>query len=146
MNSYRSRGFSLIEILVTMVLVSVGLLGVASMQALNMKNNANSTLRTQASVLAYDAIDRLRANRTRALNDEYDVANIAAVNLGGLANGIVKTDLTDWQTALIGFLPGGTGTISVAAGILTVTVQWTERDNFSAGGSRNLSYTLTTQL
>ncbi len=59
-----SRGFTLIEVLVTMIILAVGLLGLAGMQIAGMKANHSALLRTQATFAAYDLADRMRANPT----------------------------------------------------------------------------------
>jgi|25BtaG_2_1085352.scaffolds.fasta_scaffold01502_4 type IV pilus assembly protein PilV len=69
-NSGREKGITMIEILVTLVIVSVGLLGAAAMVIKGLESNRNAYLRTQASILAYDMADRIRANRNNA--DSYD--------------------------------------------------------------------------
>ncbi|WP_206606719.1 type IV pilus modification protein PilV [Steroidobacter cummioxidans] len=56
------RGFTLVEILVTVVLISVGLLGVAALQLTTLRGNQDAYVRSQASVLAGDILDRMRVN------------------------------------------------------------------------------------
>ena len=75
----RSSGFSLIEVLVALLILLIGLLGVVRMQLLSVQNNQGAYLRTQATYIASDMLDRLRANRAgrnslQASNatDEYD--------------------------------------------------------------------------
>ena len=58
----RQAGFSLIEVLVTMVVLSIGLLGVAGMQASGLRNNHAVYTKTQATNLAMDMAERIRAN------------------------------------------------------------------------------------
>jgi type IV pilus assembly protein PilV len=70
--SYRQRdivggvrhigGFTLIEVMVSMVIMSVGLLGIFAMQSRALMDNQDAYLRTQAIALAYDMGDRIRAN------------------------------------------------------------------------------------
>ena len=55
-------GFSLLEVLITVVIVSIGLLGLAGLQATGLQNNQKAYHRSQATVLAYDLTDRIRAN------------------------------------------------------------------------------------
>jgi type IV pilus assembly protein PilV len=71
------QGFSLVEVMVSVLVLSGGLLGLAFLQAQGMKFNAEAYQRTQATVLAYDIIDRLRANPTAAHGDAYVVASSA---------------------------------------------------------------------
>ncbi|MFZ3288159.1 MAG: type IV pilus modification protein PilV, partial [Telluria sp.] len=62
----RQQGFSLIEVLITMLIVSIGLLGIAGIIVTNLKHNQSSYARTQASLLVSDIVDRMRANRAAA--------------------------------------------------------------------------------
>lgn len=61
-NHTKTKGFTLVEVLVSMVILSVGLLGLASLQSLALKDNQDAYLRSQANFLAYEMNDRLRAN------------------------------------------------------------------------------------
>jgi type IV pilus assembly protein PilV len=56
------RGFTLVEVLVTIIIMSIGLLGVAGLQLASMRSNHSAYLRTQATLAAYDLIDRMRAD------------------------------------------------------------------------------------
>ena len=59
----KSRGFTLLEILIAVGVLSIGLLGIAGLQALGQRSNHSAYLRSQATALAYDMIDRMRANK-----------------------------------------------------------------------------------
>ena len=62
-NSYPSmQGFTLIEVLIAVLVLSIGLLGLASLQAASLKNNYGAYMRSQASILANDMADRIRSN------------------------------------------------------------------------------------
>jgi len=74
----RQQGFSMVEVMVSVLVLSGGLLGLAFLQAQGMKFNAEAYQRTQATVLAYDIIDRLRANPASAHADAYAVASSSA--------------------------------------------------------------------
>ncbi len=82
----RQRGFSLVEVMVSVLVLSGGLLGLAFLQAQGMKFNAEAYQRTQATVLAYDIIDKLRANPTAAHNDAYVVATSNAAKTAATAS------------------------------------------------------------
>ncbi len=58
----RQYGFSLLEVLIALLVLSIGLLGLAGLQTLGLKFNMQSYQRTQAALLAYDIVDRMRAN------------------------------------------------------------------------------------
>src|SRR5690606_27536649 len=67
------QGITMIEILVTVVIISVGLLGAAAMVINGLESNRNAYLRTQASILAYDMADRIRANAGQVASyDNFD--------------------------------------------------------------------------
>ena len=59
----RLAGVGLIEVLVALTILSVGLLGVAAMQVLALRNNTSATDRSMAVILSYSIIDSLRGNR-----------------------------------------------------------------------------------
>ena len=62
MGSKAQRGVSLLEVLITVLVLSVGLLGLAALQATGTKFNHGAYLRTQATALAYEMSDRMRTN------------------------------------------------------------------------------------
>src|SRR5699024_7298926 len=69
----RMGGLTLIEVLVTMLVLSIGLLGLAGLQALMLYQHHSAYQRSQATILTYDIIDRMRTNRNAALNGDYDL-------------------------------------------------------------------------
>jgi type IV pilus assembly protein PilV len=131
------QGFTLIEVLVALVILSVGLIGLAALQTGGLRNNNSAVIRSQAVLAAEDILDRMRANRTDALGEDYDIALGTAVD--GTYTGMVLTDLTEWRGSLSLQLANGDGSVDVSGGIATVVVQWTE-----AGG--NDSVTAVTRL
>ncbi len=75
----RSRGFTLIEVLVSMIILAVGLLGIAGLQAMGLRNNQSALLRSQATLCAYDMSDRMRTNSQGFSADNYDEPASTAV-------------------------------------------------------------------
>lgn len=73
-NAKRQHGVGLIEILISLLVLSIGLLGMSALQINASKQSHSLMLRTQAINLAYDIADRLRVNSTQAFNDNYLVA------------------------------------------------------------------------
>jgi type IV pilus assembly protein PilV len=116
------RGTTLIETLVALVVLSVGLLGIAALQMTSLRNNRGAHLRSQAQVMAYDITDRMRANRTDALANAYVIA-LAATPTGA---GLVLTDLQQWKNTLAAALPGGDGAIERDGDMFRITIRWTD--------------------
>ena len=114
-------GFSLLEVLIALLVTSVGLLGLAALQVVSLKQNHNAYLRSQATFLAHDMVERLRANRQQAFTGAYDVS---FGDTGG--SGLAATDLTQWQASIDAMLPAGDGAVDVdgASGLATVSVRW----------------------
>ncbi len=118
-------GFTLMEVMVALLILSIGLLGIAALQAKSLKINHGAYQRTQAIFLAYDMMDRLRANRTAAL------AGDCNISMGATLSGteLCDTDVTEWQIDYVqAFLPEGQGEINCnqASKVCIVTVQWDE--------------------
>ncbi len=131
LNQRASAGFTLIEVLVTMVVLSIGLLGLAMMQTVSLKYNHNAQLRTQATAFAYDILDRMRVNRNQAnaytseLPNPAPTCNHALSPTGDLA----ARDLAQWRNLLACQLLDGQGAITINGDMVTVTVCWSERIN-----------------
>ena len=123
---HKESGFSMIEVLVALLVLAIGLLGVAGVQLLSMQQTANSTLRSEATLYAQTAADRVRANGGDVL-DSADLAQLEA-NM----QQVLGAD-SDLQ-------------ISVSADVAQITVQWTERDPFSDSGSATQTLTMNASL
>ena len=73
-----SRGFTIIEVLVSMVILSIGVLGLGMLQMAAMQNTQGGYLRSQATILAYDIIDSMRANIPAVTGGDYHITMAAA--------------------------------------------------------------------
>jgi type IV pilus assembly protein PilV len=121
-----NHGFTLIEVLIAMVVIAMGLLGLAGLQATNLKNNQSAYFRSQATQLAYDIADRMRVNNTNSGAD-YDTktgscltepddakkqlclekCKTAACTTAQMAD----YDLNNWGIKLANILPSGEGIV-----------------------------------
>lgn len=132
-------GFSMIEVLVTIVVVSLGLLGFAGLQAHSLKSSTIALHRSYATMLAYDIVDCMRANRAAAIGSNYNLG-FATPAVGGTVAG---DDMVAWKTALTNSLPGGQGQVTVnAQGSVQVDIRWGE----SINSDRTLTFTTQTSL
>ena len=133
-------GFTMLEVLIAMLILSVGLLGLAGLQATGIKNNHSAYMRSQAVVYGYDIIDRMRANRQSALSGGYNIAMGAGAPTG---SSITQTDLRQWKFLIAAHLPAGDASANVNGGTVTVVVQW---DDSRADGNVTESITVQTEL
>lgn len=134
----REKGLSLIEVMVTLFVTSVGLLGIAAMQAKSLQFNHAAYLRSQANILAYDMADRMRLNRDSARVGQYNLSLSAGKPE---ASSTAATDQNQWLTLIESVLPSGDGSVSCASNVCTLTVQWRE-----AGRNADDSFTYKTQI
>ena len=118
-------GFTLLEILVALLVLSVALLGLAGLQTQGLRGNQSAFLRSKAVQNSEDILDRMRANRAAALSGNYDIA-LATAPAGPAYSGMVLTDLSEWKAVLAAALPAGDGTVEVNGNVATIEVQWTE--------------------
>ena len=116
-NCSLATGFTLIELLIAVLVLAIGLLGLAAMQAQGLKSNNSAEKRTEATFLAMDIIERMRA--TQELNDDpnkppkiddvfndFDAGSISSCVAGEPCR-IAQQDLRDWTTAVKAQLGGG---------------------------------------
>jgi type IV pilus assembly protein PilV len=91
LSAKRQSGVTLIEVLITLVVVSVGLLGMVAMQSISMKNAQGSHHHTLATAIAYDALDRVRL----AVDGSTVAGNVPAAVLTDVANVYTAARFTD---------------------------------------------------
>ena len=134
------------EVLVAMLILSIGLLGIGKLVMTALKANDSAYMRSQATALAYAILDDMRANRQTAMTQGYDVAMAtpysASSSMCYLATctgtQLAEYDVSQWRLKLgadeptvAGALPGGNGSIVTVTGTnnqttATITVQWND--------------------
>jgi type IV pilus assembly protein PilV len=102
------RGFTLIEVLVALLVLSAGLLGIAAVALARLQVNRSALAQVQAALLAADLADRLRANRLP--DDAYACGDPCRAESGG--NPLAVTDLEEWLVAVASTLPEGRAAIT----------------------------------
>lgn len=146
----RQSGLTLIEVLVAIVIISFGLLGVAALQLTGLKNNQSAFNRSTANILAYDMLDRMRANKAALIAGSYNTGGIFwdyATNAPGSTTVMKDADIKDWLLALQKRLPSGKGKIEAAASatVLRVTIQWDDTRGTNTTGSETKSLSVEAQ-
>jgi type IV pilus assembly protein PilV len=144
------RGFSMVEALVALVILSVGLLGIATLFIEGMSSNRSAVYRSQAVHLAADLAERIRSNRDGSYSLEPDgepaLQHCIAAGLGCTPLALAQDDLSRWLVAIHDTLPGDgeqtpRGTVSVDTSTTpftyTLTISWSE-----PGVAGPLSYVL----
>ena len=116
----KNTGFTLIEVLIAMLVLAVGLSGLAGLQATRLKNAQSAYNRSVATELAFDLADRMRANNTPNGLSVYismlpvnalAQANCVAVSTLCPSNVMAQNDLYEWNLALVTTLPSGQGIV-----------------------------------
>lgn len=139
------RGFSMIEVLVTLMVVSLALLGTAGLQAHSMRLNQGGQYRSLAVFLAADLAERMEANRVGALAGNYElpITTGAAFLVGTTAPSsacvsnpcspvaLANFDLSNWQSLVAKSLPQSSWSVvqttNGARNDFTITIGWIDR-------------------
>lgn len=135
----KNNGFTLIEVLIAMLILAGGLLGLAGLQAASLRNNLSAYNRSQATQLAYDMADRMRANpveTNKFATSAYVATSTAAVTPSCKTVStsctpalMAQTDRAQWNTNISSAIPGGTGSIRVDATTRIFTITITSDDD-----------------
>lgn len=144
----KQQGFTLLEILVAIVVMSLGLLGLAGLQAASLRNNQTAYYRGIAAQQVYDMADRIRANLAGVAGGSYDnlgantpvnpnCFNEDVGNVGCTPATMAVTDHRQWNLNNAFLLPGGVGTVDCIQGpgaacsgglnalrVFIITVRW----------------------
>ncbi|HHM04228.1 MAG TPA: type IV pilus modification protein PilV [Gammaproteobacteria bacterium] len=137
---WRQSGFTLFEVLIAVLILSIGLLGIAGLQTASLKSNHSAYQRSQAALLAYDMIDRMRANQTGVAAGAYNDLDGSSSDPGCISSGcsaaaMAQYDDYQWGTAISQLLPAGKGKVSGAGtgSVFTVTVMWDDDQTGATG-------------
>lgn len=129
---HRQKGFTLIEVLITVVILAIGLLGLAGLQLNGLRFTHSAYQRSQATILTNDILDRMRVNRLVAETGAYDIAfgaTPAAANCTGSGvscspGSLASADLGEWKQAIAAVLPAGDGAVERSGTSFVITIRW----------------------
>ena len=132
-------GFTMVETLVALVVLAIGMLGIAALYLNSLQAGRSAIYRTEAVNLAADLADRIRANRAavagygNVYGDGFVPVAACATTAGCTAGELATTDLSGWKAALALQLPNGRGQVVVTPFVApgepnsyVITVQWAE--------------------
>lgn len=135
----KQTGVGLIEILIAVLVLSIGFLGMAALQAKSLSTNNSSMARSMATVASYSILDAMRADRSNALAGAYDGTVKAGPGSCPNAGTLVQTQLHDWCVELgnvLGAADTTQGIVSCNGDQCTVTVQFDD-SRAGDGGATN---------
>lgn len=155
-----NRGFSLLEALLGFLILSIGMLGIASLQAISLKAGKTSVYGSVAMMKVEELFESMRANSTSAALAAYEAAGSGTGTNNNCTGATVCTgvqlaqeDIFWWKKNLTAGLPGAATTVvTYTAAIppsklatMKIDVNWNERDK-DAGGSIAKTYTTTANI
>ncbi len=160
MRNKQSQGFSMIEVLITVVITSIGLLGLGALQLNSMKNINNTQFRSLATLYAYDMAERMRSNQAGVQAGDYDSITgnetVVSCTAACVPSAVAQKDAYEWNQFIKngvngnpdqGALPNGNGAVSNNGGVFTITITWDEQDqNAAVAGISNESFVLTVEI
>jgi type IV pilus assembly protein PilV len=140
-------GATMIEVLVAILIFSFGMLGLAGLQVKTMTYTQSSLMRSQATALTDDLLDRMRADRLKARKTEA-TADSWNTQFAVHADAITgNSDLSDWKKELESLLSEGEAEITVATGgDVTVVIRWTDARTEKEDADKTQSFTTVTRL
>lgn len=138
--STKQHGFSMLEILITLVIVATALFGTAGLQVYAMRMNQGGQLRTQAVFLASDIAERMEANKAAAVAGNYAVASTGTASVFAAdcaqvvcdSANLASWDISQWGTAIVNArLPQAswqiTQTIVGNPSTYQIVIRWSDR-------------------
>ncbi|MDH5370428.1 MAG: type IV pilus modification protein PilV [Gammaproteobacteria bacterium] len=139
-NIKKSSGFTLLEVMIALVIFSIGMLGLAGIQAIALQNNNTAYMRTIAMQQAYNIADLIRAS-TDFDGDVTSAFNAVDTTLGTeptacivndqltncTADQIAAFDIFHWKNRLNEELPSGRGKITLSSDVYEIIIMWDEK-------------------
>lgn len=135
-NLKKQAGTSLIEVLIAVLVVTIGLLGLAGLQTQSLKSNHSSFIRSNVTHMGYDLGERMRLFEAEAINGEFNTGSAR---------------LTAWQNRLTDIVGNGvTATVTQNGNAFTISIQWSESrgriQGPQAGANENVTFSYILEL
>ena len=141
-------GVGLVEVLVTVLILSTSLITLTALQTRSLQFNHSSYLRSQMNIYAYDILDRIRINPTN-MNANYSSAPVAFdINSAVVTTPQAAADIDDWRRNIATNLPNGQGGISCVdlTRECTITITWDELNVSGQAGGSTSTFTYKARL
>lgn len=134
-------GFTLIEVLMALLIMAIGLLGLANLQIISLKNSQSAYNRSQATLIAYDVIDRMRLNSTvtqfylttlvgtQLTAIQTQCSQCRDLNAACTPTQIAILDLCEWQLQLSKLPLGAIGSIHKNNELFELSIVWYDHAN-----------------
>lgn len=138
---YPQQGVAMMELLIALIIVAIGVLGLVAMQSTALQNGNNAQLRYQATLMAYDMVERMRANPLGVAANHYSAITLSTTATAPTspftAANVYQLDVAEWKTDLA-TLPNGNGSITednLVDGRFTIHVRWSQLEGAGTGGN-----------
>ena len=139
------KGAGLIEVLVSMLILSTGLLGMAALQTVALRNGQSAQSRSMAGIMSNSITDAMRANITAARSGAYNSSTCTLAE--GVGSSLADADLIAWVSSLkraIG--QSACGIVACQGGQCDITVQWVDSRTGSTSTAGGYAVTTRVQL
>jgi type IV pilus assembly protein PilV len=138
------KGFTLLEVMIAVLVLAIGLLGLAHLHISSLKVNQSAEFRSLATTLAADMFDRMRANQSAAQNGDYALALDA--DPPNSPSAVAEIDIDEWLSKVQESLPQGDASIVCPAFVVNteflcdITVSWTEMQDDDGLGATSFTF------
>lgn len=139
----KQTGFSLIEVLISLLISSISLLGLAGLQLNSLKVSDSTYFRSQAVLSSYELLDYMRANRNAAISGDYNigVSDFSDLTQPSPGASVADFDRYAWFRNVDAVLPGMQGAINCSASATcTMTVHWDDSHAADEASTQQLVY------
>lgn len=143
----RESGAGLIEVLVTLLILSTSLLALGAMQTRSLQFNQGAYFRSQANIFAYDILDRMRVNLANLKDYDSDLVAVAE-DAAPVLTPLAAADLHAWRRNISAELPNGKGGVDCDAttNICTLTIVWDELNSSGQAAEDTTTFTYSARL